>query len=327
MEIAAFEVRKDEEALFSQASSQFGCTIRCFEEILTPQNARKAEGCSAVTTLGRSVFDRKLLECLHHMGIRCVATRTVGYDHIRLPEAKRLGIQVCNSGYGPEGVADYTVMMILLCLRNYKQALWRAQVNDYSLYGLQGRELKDLTVGIVGPGHIGRAVIKNLSGFGCRILTCSSHRDPEIQRFAKYRDLDGLYRESDVISFHLPLNDDTHHMVNRESLAKMKDGVVLINTARGELMDIRALEWGIESQKIGALAMDVIEGERGIYHEDKRCDIIKNKDMAYLRQFPNVVMTQHLAFYTDAAVQSMVMQSIEGLVQMASGLPCRTRLV
>lgn len=319
MNIIAFEVREDETEYMELAAREFGCHICCRNDILTSENVSLTAGYEAVTILGRSILTPPLLRQLKECGVSLIASRTVGYDHIDLRCARELGFKVCNSGYGPEGVADYTIMLILLSLRHYKQALWRAHVNDYSLYGLRGRELRNLTVGIIGTGRIGGAVAKELSGFGCRLLFASSRKSPELEQLGTYHELEEVCREADILTFHVPLTERTYHMVNRNTLSQMKDGVILINTARGELMDTQDLEWGIENRKIGALAMDVAEGEQGIYHEDKRCDIIKNKDMAYLRQFPNVIMTHHLAFYTEEAVRSMVMEAVRRLCRMKQG--------
>ena len=217
-------------------------------------------------------------------------------------------------------------MMILLCLRNYKQALWRTQVNDYSLGGLIGRELKDLTVGIIGTGQIGSTVIKELSGFGCRTLAYSRRKNPGIEDLAEYVPLEKLYAESDIISLHTPLTDETHHMINGDTLAKMKKGVVLINCARGALTDVKALISGIESEHIGALGLDCMEYEEDIVHRDLKTDIFANRDMAYLRQFKNVIHTQHMAFYTDSAVKSMVHCGVHGLVEMSLKKNCATQL-
>ena len=148
----------------------------------------------------------------------------------------------------------------------------------------------------------------------------------DLHPYATFVDLDTLYRESDVITFHVPATPETMHMVNRESLSRMKDGVVLINTARGELMDIDAITEGIETEKIGSLAMDVFEHEQGIYHADRKTDILKNKDMVYLRQFPNVVLTQHMAFYTEESIVSMVDCGIHSLLDMKEGRKTRLEL-
>ena len=292
MKIAAYEVRRDEQKDFAFIAEKLGVELTETEDNLTLENIDTVNGAEGVTTLGRTRFDRALLTAVKERGVKYISTRTIGADHIDLTAAKELGLKVCNSNYAPNGVADYTVMLILLSLRKYKPALWRAQVNDYSLAGLQGRELRNLTVGILGTGKIGAAVIKNLSGFGCRILA------------------------SDIRDF-----------VNAETIAKMKDGVTIINCARGELMNIPDMIRGIETQKIGALALDVFDKEDGIYHENRRDDILSNRDMAYLRQFPNVIMTQHMAFYTDAAVQSMVFCGIEGLCDFAKTGHTATELV
>ena len=191
--------------------------------------------------------------------------------------------------------------------------MWLGQVNDYSLQGLEGREMKDLTIGIMGTGRIGQAVLKNLSGFGARLLAYDIHQNETAKIYATYVDLEQFYQECDIISLHMPYLKSTHHLINDQTISKMKDGIIIINCARGQLCNTESLIRGIENKKIGALGLDVVESEEGIYHQDMRTDIIKNKNMAYLRQFPNVVMTQHLAFYTDAAVSSMVQLSLNGL--------------
>ena len=326
MKIMVYETRPDErEALHAQAD-RLGIQLEMSGDIPTLENAALAAGCTGVSILGQGRIGGPLLDAYHALGVRYLSTRTVGYNHIDLAHAAKAGIRVCNARYEPNGVADFTVMLMLLCLRHYKQAMWRGQVNDFSLEGLQGRELKDLTVGIVGTGRIGAQVIRNLSGFGCRILAFSHHRNGAVEPLVSYVDLDTLLAESDVISLHLPLTASSRHMIDREALSKMKDGVVLINCSRGELADIEALVQGIGSQKIGALGMDVLEGDEGIIHKDHRVDILPNRNWFYLRQFRNVVMTQHMAFYTDAAVASMAECGICGIWEMARGEACATEL-
>ncbi len=327
MKIAAYEVRRDEQKDFAFIAEKRGVELTETEDNLTLENIDTVNGAEGVTTLGRTRFDRALLTAVQERGVKYISTRTIGADHIDLTAAKELGLKVCNSNYAPNGVADYTVMLILLSLRKYKPALWRAQVNDYSLAGLQGRELRNLTVGILGTGKIGAAVIKNLSGFGCRILASDIRENPSLKGLCTYVDNETLYKACDILSLHMPLLDSTRHFVNAETIAKMKDGVTIINCARGELMNIPDMIRGIETQKIGALALDVFDKEDGIYHENRRDDILSNRDMAYLRQFPNVIMTQHMAFYTDAAVQSMVFCGIEGLCDFAKTGHTATELV
>lgn len=326
MRIYAYEVRDDEKLYFENLAAELNLDIESKPDILSDEEICRMEEGSGLTVLGMRHYGSKVMEMLSQRGIQFLSTRTIGYNHIDIEAAKRYGIHVCNARYAPNGVADYTVMMILLCLRNYKMALWRMQVNDYSLGGMIGRELRNMTVGIIGTGRIGTQVIRELSGFGCRILCASRHENPEAAKYAEYVPIEKIYEECDIISFHLALTPQTEHMINRESIARMKDGVVLINCARGGLMDMSALIEGIESEKIGALGLDTVENEEGIVHLDRRNDIFRDRDIAYLRQFKNVVYTQHMAFYTDSAVESMVRCGVEGLVKMQKGVPCSTQL-
>ena len=327
MRLCAFEVRPDEEACFAQCARQLGIELELHREGLTLEKIAALPPNCCVSTLGMYHYGEAEMCALAERGVHAMSTRTVGYNHIDLEAAQRHDVHVCNAHYDPNGVADYTVMMLLLCLRKYKQALWRTQVNDFSLDGLIGREVKDLTVGVVGTGRIGAQVVRNLSGFGCRMLACDNRENASIRHLVTYVDLETVYRECDVITLHVPLLPDTYHMICDETIARMKTGVVLINCARGDLMDVQSLIRGIESQKIGALGLDVLEKEENIVHRNLKTDIISNRDMAYLRQFKNVVHTQHMAFYTDAAVESMVRCGVQGCVQMLRGQVCRTQLV
>lgn len=316
MKICAYEVREDEKKDFARMAEKLQVEIELHDEIPGPDTAALAEGCEGVTMLGMGKIDKELLDMWKSMGVQCISTRTIGYNHIDTDYAKEIGMQVCNAAYPPSGVAEFTLMLMLMCLRNYKQSLWRGQVNDFALQGLQGKEIGSMTVGVIGTGKIGAQVIKYLTGFGCRILAYDMYPNVALKDVVEYVELDELFAKADMITLHTPLLDSTYHLVNAETIAKMKDGVVLINCARGELMDTTALIEGIESGKIGALGLDVVEGERGIAHEDHRIDILSNQQMAYLRQFRNVTMTPHMAFYTDVAVSHMVECGVAGLVEM-----------
>lgn len=317
MRILAFEVREDEQFYFEEIEAKHPeLEITLVKEALSLKNIRLCKEYEAVTILGMNQINHEILDQLKENGIRFLATRTVGYDHIDIKYAKKIGIRVCNASYAPDSVADFTIMLILLALRKYKPAIYRQNVNDFSLHGLLGKTMSSLTIGVVGTGKIGGAVIRNLSGFGCNILAYNRTPQEEYRKWVTYTDLDTLYQNSDVITFHVPLKKETKRLVQEETLAKMKDGVILINTARGELMDVDNLIKGIENQKIGALAMDVFEDENDIYHENHMNDIITNKNMAYLRQFPNVILTQHMAFYTESAVKEMVTYAISGILSM-----------
>lgn len=316
MKIIAYEIRLDERKCFEEIAERLNVDIIYTKEKLNEETIELAKGCEGVTILGQSKINSIILDKLKEFNINYISTRTIGFNHIDIDYSRKIGIKVCNSCYDPNGVAEFTIMLMLMSIRHYKQAMFRGNVNDYSLVGLQGKEMRNLTVGVLGSGKIGATVIDYLQGFGCEILVYDTSQNHTVREKAKYVDLDILYKESDIITLHTPLLKDTYHMINSESISKMKDGVILINCARGELMDIEAIIDGIETQKIGALGLDVIENEEGIYHQDRRTDILINRQMAYIRQFPNVTITQHMAFYTDAAVREMVLGGVSNLVSL-----------
>ncbi|MBQ8885346.1 MAG: lactate dehydrogenase [Clostridia bacterium] len=328
MKFAFFGLWEEERPVLKGLCEKYGFEISyATGEVLTVENAENCEGCDGVSVLGKTFITAPIIEKLHACGVKYLATRSIGYNHIDLAALKKYGIRLCNSQYPPDSVAEFTLMLMLMSIRKYKQAHWLQQVNDYALTYLRGEVLARKTVGVMGGGKIGKRVMQLLSGFGSRILCHSADRDEEVEKLATYVDAETLYRESDIITFHVPLLPSTRHMVNAETLKKMKDGVVIINTARGELFDVQALIQGIESKKIGALAMDVFEGEEGIYHEDRTDDILTNRDMAYLRQFPNVVLTQHMAFYTQLSMECMIENSVEGLIGFTTEGKTRLEIV
>ena len=314
MKFAIYGIWEEEYAKLETLSKEIGFSYVATRESISLNNVELARGCDGVSSLGKVDANAALMKALAGVGIKYFSTRTIGYNHIDLAAAKTCGIKVCNSSYPPDSVAEFAVMLMLLSLRKYKQTLWRQQVNDYSLVGLRGETLKGMTVGVMGGGKIGGRVIEILHGFGCRILCCSEDRREDVAKLAEYTDEGTMYALSDIITYHVPCLPTTRYMLNKQTLSKMKDGVILINTARGELFDIPALIEGVEGKKIGALAMDVFEGEDGIYHENRTIDILRNRDMAYLRQFPNVILTPHMAFYTQLSMDSMMETSIKNLL-------------
>lgn len=329
MKIKLFELRADEEAAYQRAVAALPgeYSIDFVPEILSAENVETVAGYEAVVINNKSILPAELIERMAELGVKLLSSRCIGFNHIDVECAHRVGIRVCNTTYPPNGVAEFAVMLMLMALRKCKPALWRQQVNDYSLEGLLGRELRTLTVGVMGTGRIGRAVIDNLRGFGCKILAYDPYPAADLAERDNltYVDVDTLVRESDLITVHVPLMDSTRGIIDADAISKMRDGVVLVNVSRGELMDTDALIEGIESEKIGALAMDVFEDEAGIYHENRMNDILANRNMAYLRQFPNVLLTNHIAFYTDIDVDSMIEQGVANIVALNEGT-CRTEI-
>ena len=319
MKVAVYNYREfDEKKWFDKYSKELGIELVICPDAPDMNNIELARGCECVNII-TSKTPREFVAKFHEVGVRYIATRTIGYDHIDLEAAKEYGMHVANAPYGPEGVADYAVMMILMSLRNMKRIIERTNIQDYTLRGCLGKELKDLTVGVIGTGRIGRTVIRDLSGFGCRILAYDLYQSEEVKEHAEYVDLDTLFAQADVITLHTPLTEESHHLINAESMAKMKDGVVIVNTARGPLIDIPAFIEAIENGKIGAAALDVVENEFGLYYYDHKSDILKNRDLAILRGFPNVTGSHHMAFYTDNAIHTMVADSLMGCKRFMCG--------
>ena len=318
MKVLVYNSRKDELQFIQKFGEQFGLEVQLTDQTPTVKTAKLAKGCKAVSVVTSDV-NAKVIQALHKYGVELISTRTIGYDHIDLKTAKKLGMKVSNVMYSPSSVADYTVMLILMAIRKIKHILALSEVQNFSLNGVRGRELHNLTVGIVGTGRIGQRVIENLSGFGCKMLAYDLFQNEKVKKFATYVPLDELIKSSDVITLHVPASEDNYHMICKESLNKMKEGVILINTARGSLIDTAGLIEAIESKKIGAAALDVVENETGLYYNNLTGEPILNRELAVLKSFPNVIVTPHTAFYTDQAVSDMVEHSLHSCALYLQG--------
>lgn len=309
MKLAVFNHREDEEEYFIKFCTKYHVDAVYIKEAPSPASIQKAAGCDCASVITTPVGKAEL-DAFGKAGVRFISTRTIGFDHIDMAYAKELGIGVGNVTYSPNSVAEYTLMLILMANRKAKTIMMRGLGQDYSLREVRGFELRMQTVGVIGTGQIGRKVIQNLSGFGCKIIAYDKFQNDEVKQYAKYVTLEELFAEADVITFHIPGNDENYHMIDKAAFDKMKDGVTLINTARGTLIDTNALIDAIECGKVGAAALDVVENEQAIYYKDYKYRTVKHREMAVLNSFPNVIMTPHTAFFTDMAVSDMVEHSI-----------------
>ena len=310
MQVTVYNCRAfDEKELFIEYAKEIGVELVLCGDAPDLDNVSLCRGSRCVDVI-TSKIDEPLIRAFHENGIEYISTRTIGYDHIDIEAAKAYGIKVGNAPYGPSGVADYTVMLILMSIRKMSAILGRTRLQDYTLAGLNGRELKDLTVGVIGTGRIGATVIRDLSGFGCRILAHDLYEKEEVRQYADYVSLEQIWKEADVITLHTPLTQDNYHLIDKDSIAQMKDGVVIVNTARGALIDSDALIEAVEDGKIGAAGLDVVENEFGLYYYDHKSDILKNRELALLRSFPNVTVSHHMAFYTRNYVETVVKDSL-----------------
>ena len=310
MKMYVYSMREfDELPYFEQYCSQNEVEWAYTRETPCMDNLEKAKGYGVVNII-TTVINKEMIDKWHDMGVKCIATRTIGYDHIDCDYAKSLGMGVIHITYSPATVADYTIMMMLMGCRKIQYIMQRAQIQDYTLQGKIGRELPGMTVGIIGTGKIGKTVIRHLSGFGCKILAYDIYESDEVCQYAQYTDLDTIYRECDIISLHAPATEDNYHMINARALDKSKKGIILINCARGSLIDTQALIDGIESGKVGFAGLDVIEHENGLYYFNRMGEPLQNPMLAILRSYSNVVVTPHTAFYTQEVVSDMVENSI-----------------
>lgn len=316
MKIFAYAMREfDEKYFFEKYSKELNCEYGYSTQYPNPDNVELAAGYDAISAtpcdLGADMLDR-----FYKVGVRYIATRSIGVDHIDLRHAKELGMGVCHVSYAPETVADYAIMLMLMCCRNICHILERSKVQDYTLEGKMGKNLCDCTVGVIGTGKIGQTVIRHLSTFGCRILAYDIYPNETCGQMAEYVSLEELYANSDIITLHAPATADNYHLLDARAFDKMKDDVTIINTARGTLIDTDALIAAIEQGKVGHAALDVLEQENGLYYANRMGDPIANRGMAILRSFPNVILSPHTAFYTENVVRDMAYKSMKGVLDM-----------
>ncbi len=316
MKIFAYCMREfDEKAFFDRLTTEFDAEYGYTTEYPSPENVHLATGYDAISATPCNL-NKDMLDRFYAVGVRFIATRSIGVDHIDLEHARKLGMGVCHVSYAPETVADYSIMLMLMCCRNIYPILERSKVQDYTLKGKMGKDICDCTVGIIGTGQIGKTVIKHLSGFGCQMLAYDIYPNAEVTKHAQYVSLEELFAKSDIISLHTPATSDNYHMLNAEAFAKMKDGVIIINTARGTLIDTDAFIDSIECGKIGHAALDVLENESGLYYANRMGDAIANRHLAVLRSFPNVILSPHTAFYTEKVVWDMAYKTFKGVHDM-----------
>jgi D-specific alpha-keto acid dehydrogenase len=306
--LTVYGCERDEADLFGELAPRFGVTPTLTRATVSETTIASLHANRCISVGHTSRVSGADLRALRDAGVEYVSTRSIGCDHIDLDAAAALGITVENVVYAPDGVADYTLMLILMAIRNAKRVVISAEHRDFTLAGVRSRDLRDATVGVVGVGHIGAAVVRRLQGFGCRVLAHSNRRNGAVA--ADFVCLDELLHESDVVTLHLPLNADTHHFIGREQIEMMKQGAILVNTGRGPLVDTDALIVALEAGKLGGAALDVLEGEDGIFYVDCTTRPVDNQFLLRLQQLPNVIVTPHTAYYTRRALYDTVEKTL-----------------
>lgn len=300
--ITIYGCGQDEAVLFREMAPRFGVMPTITDTAVSEDNIELAFGNRCISVGHKTQIANSTLLALSQAGVKYISTRSIGYDHINVKCAESVGISVENVPYSPDSVADYTLMLMLMVVRNAKSIIRRADIHDFRLNAVRGKELRDMTIGVIGTGRIGAAVMDRLRGFGCRILAYD-HRP---KTSAHYVPLDELLQQSDIVTLHTPLNADTNHLFNRQRIGQMKHGAFIINTGRGSLLDTEALIPALESGKLGGAALDVLEGEEGVFYFDCRKKTIESKLLLRLQKLPNVLITPHTAYHTEHALRDIV---------------------
>lgn len=324
MKLCLFSSKHYDKEHFELANQKLGYEIDYFDYKLTPKTAITAKGSDAVCIFVNDLADEATLTQLAALNIKILALRCAGFDNVDLAAAKRLGITVVNvPAYSPESVAEHAVALMMTLNRRTHKAYQRTRDANFSLDGLTGFNMHGRVAGVIGTGKIGVAMIRILTGFGMHILASDPYpSDVAKQLGAEYVDLDQLYARADVITLHCPMTTDNYHLLNREAFAKMKKGVMVINTSRGPLLDAAAAIGALKQGIIGALGMDVYENERDLFFEDKSNDVIQDDVFRRLSACHNVIFTGHQAFLTREALLSISDTTLANLQQLMSGETC-----
>ncbi|MBQ7463896.1 MAG: lactate dehydrogenase [Lachnospiraceae bacterium] len=309
----------DEIHYLEECAEKYDFEYGLTSEYPSPDNLDLAKGYEAVSII-TNPLGPEMLDRMKELGVKYITTRSIGYEHIDVVHAYSIGLKVAHVTYAPESVADYTIMMMLIACRKMPYIMQGATVQNFSLKGKIGREISASTIGVLGTGNIGATVVKHLSGFGCRILMNDVYEKDELRVYGNYVDKETIYKQSDIITLHVPAYADNYHMVDSKAIDTMKDGVIIVNCARGSLIDTSALISALCSGKVGFAALDTIENEAGLYYLDRSGDILDNPDRAVLLSMPNVYLTPHMAFYTERTVSDMINNACIGLLNFEKGI-------
>lgn len=313
MRILVLGHREDETVFFQQANN-YGYEIDYTSEILTKDYYKMTRGYDALVIGVQSRIDEEAAKALKENGVRYLLTRAAGRDHLDQKAIEEAGLHSAYvPRYSPGSVAEYTVMTILELLRKSQLQKNRIHQRDFRIVGLRGRELRTQTVGVIGNGKIGEQVIKILSGFGCRILIYQRHENPHTKGMADTVSLNTLIRESDIITLHCPLTEENYHMIDQKVIASMKEGAILVNTARGGLIDTQAMLEAVESGKLAGCGMDVYEFESSYKRKAYGNEPIGNALLERLLNDERILFTAHTAFYTEEAVSCMIATALRNL--------------
>lgn len=323
MDIAVFSAKPYDQEYFMRANEAYGHSLSFFEARLTLESAVQAQGFPVVCAFVNDQLQAPVLRVLSQQGTRLIALRCAGFNNVDLVEADRLGLTVVRvPSYSPHAVAEHTIALILTLNRKTHRAYNRVRELNFSLDGLLGFDLHKKTVGIVGTGRIGTITAKILRSFGCRVLAFDQRNNEEcVQAGVEYAPLEQVLHQADILSLHCPLTPETYHLINEKTLRLMKDGVMLINTSRGALIDTQAVIEGLKRGKIGYLGLDVYEEEADLFFEDLSNRVVQDDAFARLTTFPNVLITGHQGFFTHEALTNIAETTLANVTAFERGFP------
>ena len=307
MKITFFSAKPYDKLFFEEENRKYGFELTFLETHLGPHIVNAITNEDAVCVFVNDKVNREVIKILAQKGVKIIALRCAGFNNVDLEAAKEFGIKVCRvPAYSPEAVAEHTMAMLLTLNRKTHKAYNRVREQNFALNGLLGFNLFQKTVGVVGTGKIGKAFIKIAQGFGCKILAYDLFPDPFlVEQGVTYVDLETMFKQSDIISLHCPLTPDNHYLINEETIGLMKDGVTIINTSRGGLINTSDAIVALKNQKIGYLGIDVYEQEEKLFFKDLSAEIIQDDTIQRLMSFPNVLVTAHQAFFTEEALEQI----------------------
>ena len=310
MKIAFFDTKPYDKQSFEKYTSD-DLKFKFFETKLNIDTVELAHGCDVVCIFVNDTADAEVIDKLYEIGVKIIALRCAGHNNVDVKHAFGKIHVVHVPAYSPYAVAEHTMAMLLTSIRRIHKAYIRTKDFNFSLNGLTGFDLYGKTVGVIGTGKIGRVFIDICRGFGMKVLAYDKYPAPDAR--CEYVGLDSLLSESDIISMHCPLTKETYHIIDEQSIAKMKKGVVILNTSRGALIDADALLEGIKSRKVGAACLDVYEEESDIFFEDFSGHIVDDDTLARLISMPNVIVTSHQAFLTEEALSNIAETTVNNI--------------
>lgn len=313
MKVAVFDTKSYDKEAIEVYQGKEGIKFKFFEAKLTADTARLAKGYDAVCVFVNDTVDSQVIEKLSKYGVKAIALRCAGYNNVDLDAAAAANIKVVRvPAYSPYAVAEHAIAMLMTSVRRIHKAYIRTRDYNFSLEGMTGFDLHGKTVGVVGTGKIGRIFVDICNGFGMRVIAYDKF--PAKDSGIEYVELDELWKQSDIISLHCPLTEESHHMIDKNAIKNMKKGVIIINTSRGALIDAEALLDGIKDRKIGGACLDVYEEEADVFYADKSGHILNDDVLARLISMPNVIVTSHQAFLTREALENIAETTFANLV-------------